>query len=197
MSSMTLYDAAEELRTLFDTLDGLEDPQQIAEFEKEMEPVFARALAKVEAFAGFLRHLDSQAELCAAEVKRITAAKKRFEAMKERLETYAIRAMQANGVSRMDAATVSLRLQQNPPSVVIEDGLALDERFFMVQFSMRGDLWARARAVLQDWADSAVVDAIKVGEVSTPIKSAIAAAIKAGEEVPGARLERGVRLVVK
>ena len=197
MSSLTLYDAAEELRILFDTLDGLEDPQQIAEFEKEMEPAFARALKKVEGFSAFLRHLDSQIELCDAEIKRIKEHEARFQKMSERLRNYAVRSMLATGVKSLDAPTAKLRLQSNPPSVVIDDVLALDERFFMVQFSMRGDLWARARAVLQDWADSAVVDAIKVGEFSTPIKSAIAAAIKAGKEVPGARLDQKYRLVVK
>lgn len=197
MSSLTLYEAADELRTLFDTLDGLDDPAELAEFEKEMEPALKRALQKVESFVAFLRHLDSQIELCAGEIARIKAHQQRFETMQERLEDYAIRAMQASGVKSLGSPTAKLRIAQNPPSVVIENEDQVPAKCKTVTIKLRAELWPRLIDIATridkavDWNDH-----LARGKVETS-RTEIATALKAGETVPGARLERKVRLVVE
>lgn len=206
MSSMTLYDAAEELRTLFDTAEGIEDPQKLAAFEAEMEFAFARALAKVEGFVAFLRHLDSQIDLCDAEIKRIKAHKDRFEKTSERLRDYATRSMQANGVKSLEAPTAKLRLQPNPPAVVIENQRELPWHFLQVEVKMTLEQWSRLLKEAEAFRPAEFDELARLlreireqnGLTSdTPMKTQIAAALKAGEEVPGAHLKRGVRLVVK
>lgn len=204
MSSLTLYDAADELCTLFDTLEGLEDPQQIAEFEKEMEPAFERALKKVEGFSAFLRHLDWRIQFCKDEARRINSYRQRFEETRERLTGYAIRSMHASGLRLLGSAAAQLRLQQNPPSVVIDDQTQLPWDLRKVTVEMTLDQWARLTAAVHDEETTPALRILLMDiwnanpNVSdAPIKSAIAAALKAGEEVPGARLIREDRLVVK
>jgi hypothetical protein len=76
--------------------------------------------------------------------------------------------MQAMGMTKIESPLFSLRLQNNPPSVdVFEPGL-IPAQFMTTP---------------------------KPPEPA-PNKTAIAAAIKGGEEVPGARLTQSQRLVV-
>lgn len=201
MSAITLYDAAEELRTLFDTLDGLEDPQEIAEFEKEMQPAFAAAIRKVENFAHYLAHLDSQAELCAAEIKRITERKKQFADRAAKLREYAIRSMQAHGVSKLESPTVTLRLQKNPPAVKITDMDDVPDEFQTLSLKLRKSIWLLIvnhptlfSEFFRPEESVEIMDAVKGATCNT---AEIAVRLKAGEEVPGARLEQAERLVIK
>lgn len=203
MSNLTLYEAADELRTLFDTLDGLEDPDEVAAFQKEMEPAFARALQKVENFVAFLRHLDSQIELCEGEIARIKGHQKRFEQIQESLENYAIRAMQSSGVKYLGAPTAKLRIQQNPPTVVVDNERNIPWQYKQVEIKMTEATWdAILEAVESGNRENlagivAQVAEANVGAKSQIMRREIGSSLKAGEEVPGARLERGVRLVVE
>jgi len=75
--------------------------------------------------------------------------------------------MERTGIARVQNPWVSVRVQPNPPSVVIEDETLVPERF------------------------KQPVTTVKL------LKSDIARALKAGEPVFGARLHTSTRLVIQ
>lgn len=202
MSALTLYGAADELRSLFDTLEGLEDPQAIAEFEKQMEPAFERALAEVESFHAFVAKLDADAAACKVELDRLQKRKKSLEAQAERLRDYAIRSMRATGITRIEAPTVTLALRDNPESVVIENESLIPPDLVWVRPKITAQVWyyIKRKSHKDEEFAKDVGEGIWLADqnLSTePAKAEIKRLLLAGETVPGARLERGQRLVVK
>src|SRR5207302_194818 len=106
-----------------------------------------------------LAHWEKQADLAADEMKRLLKRKKSFESMVARLEASTQRAMELREVLEIEGDTNTLLLQASPQSVLI-----LDETLIPLEYK---------RHVPESWE---------------PDKPAIAKAIKAGDDVPGADL---------
>lgn len=125
------------------------------------------AQEKRDRFCAFLAHLEGQEELCKAEEERIAARRRRFSNMRERLEGYAISTMENLGVRKLEGKTATLSLRLKPPSVVILNPAEIPERFMVEKITRSED------------------------------RNAIKAAIKAGEDVPGATLAIGGNSLVR
>lgn len=160
-TSLTLYQAEDDLKTWVDTLEAASTDEERTEIAARIPDYLSAAVEKRDRFCAFLSHLEAQAELCRAEEKRIAERRRMFEALQERLESYAIRTMEDLGVKKLEGATSVLRLHGKPPSVLITDPAEIPARF--------------------------IVEKI----VRDPDKKAIKAAIDAGEDVPGATLSLG------
>ena len=136
-----------------------------------MELLIQREMASVEKIAGMLgyvRNREAFAQACMLEEKRISTRRKSIEAFNDRL-TEAIKSyMILKGKDKIEAGTFQLSLRKNPASVDITDEKSIPAKYQEV------------KTVL-----------------SFP-KDAIKAALKAGEEVPGAKLVTDrVSLVIK
>lgn len=105
-----------------------------------------------------------------AEIARLQALKQHRMKVAAGLRGYLLDNMQRMQIERIDCPMFSISIRKNPPSVEIFDQLILPVQF--------------------------MVTPEPKPQVATPDKKAIAAAIKAGQDVPGAKLVQGVRLNV-
>ena len=105
-----------------------------------------------------------------AEIARLQALKAHRQKIAQGLRDYLKRNMEAAGIERIECPLFRLTVKHNPPAVEV-----LDERQVPAEF----------------W----VTPPPKVPEARID-KTAVKAAIKAGMEVPGARLVQGSRLEI-
>ena len=105
-----------------------------------------------------------------AEIARLQALKAHRAKVAAGLRGYLLDNMQRMGIERIDCQMFSLSIRKNPPSVEVFDQLSIPAEFMTVPDPKP--------------------------PVASPDKKAIAAAIKKGQEVPGAKLVQGVRLSV-
>lgn len=163
-TKVTLYDTTSELMGLLAVMEEQQD-----EPNEQMETAIAAALEqhlrKVDSFAQFLTHLDSQADLADAEIKRLQARKRRLEQHRERLAGYALRIMDEHDWTELSGETVDLRIKRNPPVVQILDADAVPAEFKTIRQEVTID------------------------------KNGIKARIKAGGTVPGAELTQTRKVV--
>ena len=105
-----------------------------------------------------------------AEIARLQALKQHRMKVAAGLRGYLLDNMQRMQIERIDCPMFSISIRKNPPAVEIFDQLSLPAQFMVVPEPKP--------------------------PVAAPDKKAIAAAIKAGQNVPGAKLVQGVRLNV-
>lgn len=105
-----------------------------------------------------------------AEIARLQALKQHRMKVAAGLRGYLLDNMQRMQIERIDCPMFSISIRKNPPAVEIFDQLSLPAQFMVVPEPKP--------------------------PVAPPDKKAIAAAIKAGQDVPGAKLVQGVRLNV-
>lgn len=103
-----------------------------------------------------------------AEIARLQALKAQRMKVAAGLRGYLLDNMQRMQIERIDCPMFSISIRKNPPSVDIYDPLSLPAQY--------------------------MVTPEPKPPVAAPDKKAIAAAIKAGAEIPGAKLVQGVRL---
>jgi DNA repair ATPase RecN len=168
MTAVALYELAAGYRALLEKLS--EGDFDLATIEDTIEStgIVDEIAQKAAGCEMVARTLEMHTPALDAEIERLTALKKRRQAAAKGLRDYLRTNMQAMGITKLESPLFVIKLQNNPPSVdVYEPGL------IPVEF----------------------MTTPKPPEPA-PNKTAIAAAIKGGEEVPGARLTQSQRLVV-
>jgi hypothetical protein len=164
--TLTLYQIADDYLTALDALTETEDfpPDAVADTLAGLAGTFQD---KAVAVAAYLKTLEAEAE--AIQDAR-DAMERRETALRHhagRLRDYLKGEMERTGLVRLDSPFLALRVQANPPAVVVEDETMLPARF------------------------TETVTTVKV------LKAEIGKALKAGEPVFGAHLEQSTRLVIR
>jgi hypothetical protein len=124
---------------------------------------------KIEDYGYVIRNLRAPALAIDEEIKRLQDRKKAIEKRADKVEYWLFHNMETAGISRVECPLFTIALQDNPPSVDVFDESLLPAEFLRHP----------------------------APPPPAPDKKAIAAAIKAGQEVPGAVLKQGKRLVIK
>jgi len=157
--SLHLYELAEEA-VAFDELLSMDDGEWTAEAEMLATELAAKLTAKADAFGGYLRGLETQAEAIKEEEARLAARRRAVQNKAERLKRYGLAALQLAGRPRLDGDLFTLAVQNNPPSVAITVGVdALPAQYVRT-----------------------------IPEQREPDKTAIRDALKRGETIDGAAL---------
>lgn len=126
---------------------------------------------KARAVAAVIGNMDAAADMVKAFAKRKADEAKSMQARADRLRTYLLTNMLACEISEIKAndGTLTLKVKQNPPSVIITDPGKIPCNLYIYP----------------------------VAPEPFPDKNAIGDALKAGQEIAGAHLERGHRLEIK
>lgn len=158
MTEMKLYEISDELLKVIEADEFNEESlnELVISFEK-----------KAGGIVSFNESMQTFIDYCKSEEKRIAAKRKAVENRGKSLMTYLKTCMESSGMMEMEVGTKTLKIQSNPPSVVIDDESLLDAKFFTI-----------------------------IPEQYQINKAEIKAALKQGD-VNGAHTEQGTRLVVK
>lgn len=164
---MKLWELAEQWQSLT-ALETTEDvpPEVLRDTLEGLEGEFA---LKAEAVAMYVLNLEAAAEAKAALAKSIKARADQLSARAASLRAYLQFQLQATGHARIETDTLVLRLQNNPPSVVIDD-----EAVVPAEFKVQPP-----------------------APPPRPDKKLISLAFKAGVEVPGCHPESGQSLRIE
>jgi hypothetical protein len=163
--SLKLYELSEDYLAALDALAEIEDlpPEVIADTLEGLAGAWEDKALNV---ARYVRNLEAEADAIEEAKKRMEARAKSAANQAARLKSYLKAELERTGL-KPKAPDLALRLQNNPPSVTIDDTALIP------------------------------VDYRRTETVETILKAEIGAALKAGQAIPGARLVRSQRLVIQ
>lgn len=166
MTLPSLYVISEQLRNAASALADLEADEQCV--KDTLEGLQGDLEVKATNVIMFARNLESTALAIKEAETAMAARRKRIEARVDSLKAYVLQHMQLTGTSKIEGPLFALSIRKNPPAVEVFN------------------------------ADLVPADYMKQPEPPPPSidKKLIAAAIKDGFDVPGAKLVQGERLVI-
>jgi hypothetical protein len=163
----TLYELAAQYKADLEKLSDLDLPEETV--RDTLEGMTGDLETKAQNVAAFIRNLETTAEAIKQAEADMAKRRKAIEARTERLKTYTLEAMTANGIERIVSPYFALTVAKNPPSVDIYDIKQVPEQFMRQPEP----------------------------PPPSPDKKTIMAKLKEGEEIAGCRLNQGVRLQIK
>jgi hypothetical protein len=170
MQEMKLYEISSAYRQLAERLADLNLDETTVADTLEASGLTDALPDKAQGVEMVARAAEMHCPAIDAEIARLQALKARRQKIAQGLRDYIRWNMENAGVQRIDCQLFCLSLKKNPPSVEV-----LDEK------QIPANYWTTPEP--------------KPPEPRID-KKAIAAAIKAGTEVPGAKLNQGVRLEI-
>lgn len=163
----SLYDIAAEYRQTADKLADLDLDEQT--IADTLEGMSGELEVKAQNVVMFARNLEATATAIKEAETAMAARRKAIEHRAAGLRRYALSAMQVAGVQSIECPYFKLSVRKNPPAVEVFDAAQIPAQFMRAPEP----------------------------PPPAPDKKAITEAIKAGKEVPGARLVSGERLEVR
>jgi hypothetical protein len=163
VKSESLWAISDDIRALFDTLDGMveDDPNYVAAYSEVQEKIHQR-IRKVSGVHGHRVQLMQRRAAADAMQSLFLAARLECDKEIERLDEYVTYVMEVDGVKELAGSDgLKIKLRNNPPSVVI-----IDEA--QIPFEYR--------------------ETVQPPPVEKIVKAKIAKALKSGVDVPGADL---------
>lgn len=169
MSSLTLY----QLTSQFKELERLADEDVPDEVIRDtLEGLSGEIEVKATSVIKFARNLEVFRDAVEAESRAMKERAARIDRRIEAMREYVLVHMRACEIQKIECPEFTLSVQKNPPAVIIDAESQIPERFM-------------------------VTPEPPPPPSPRPDKKALCEAMKAGEIVPGAHLEQGVRLKVK
>lgn len=163
----SLYDIAAEYRQTADKLADLDLDEQT--IADTLEGMSGALEVKAQNVVMFARNLEATATAIKEAETAMAARRKAIENRAAGLRRYALSAMQVAGVQSIECPYFKLSVRKNPHAVEVFDAAQIPAQFMRTPEP----------------------------PPPAPDKKAITEAIKAGQEVPGARLVSGERLEVR
>lgn len=117
-----LLEMAEEMESdaLVDTLQALEDAIE----------------EKAENIAKLVKNLEADAKIIKEEEQRLAERRRAIEAKVERLKTYLQEQLEVAGLQKVKRPTITVAIQNNPPSVEIADEKLIPSEFMIPQYKV-------------------------------------------------------------
>lgn len=167
----SLFQLTASYRALLDTLaDGDFDATTIAD-TIEASGIVDDLQDKAQGYEYVARSLEADKPAMLAEIERlqarITSRDKAAQALRESLMNH----MRGAGLDKIESAMFTFSVRKNPPAVEIADTAALPLSFWRTPEPKP--------------------------PIAAPDKAAIKTALQAGQDVPGARLVQGMKLVIR
>jgi hypothetical protein len=196
----TLYEVEDTLQALVNTMDLVEASDRQAILE-EIGQALCRSKEKRDGVVAFLRHCELQQKFADAEIERIEKRKAFIRRVQEELERYVIQVIEEfaapdrRGVKRLEGNISSMRIQQNPESVLITDLDSIPRAFKQAVLTMPAYAW-EALLVRLGGEDRKTFEALVEKIEFRPDKKAIGVELKNGNQIAGADLKFGDRRLV-
>ncbi|MCK9576701.1 MAG: siphovirus Gp157 family protein [Clostridia bacterium] len=169
---MTLYEINQTYQEFFDKVESGEIPEEAV--SDTLESLDGEFEDKADNIACYIKSLLSDAQAIKAESDALLERAKVKKAKADRLTDYLYQAFKVRGKDKLETKRNLLKIRKNPPAVQIDD-----ESTFIS--------WAH------DWEETNFL----IPREPTINKTAVKNALKAGEEIPHAKLVSGEKLTIK
>ncbi len=116
----TATEGGHKLPSLYDLTDAMIDVLNSADAtEEQIEAAFGQLQEKGQNYCAFRADVKGDIAKFKAEEDRIANRRKAMENLVDRLETYMEQAMERLEISELSAGTFNIKLQNNPPALVV------------------------------------------------------------------------------
>jgi hypothetical protein len=168
MKSLTLYELRAEYRSALDFLaETPEEEIDMVSFGALLAALESDLTDKFAAVACYIREVEAESAAIFDLVRAQNDRIARLDATADRLRNYLLGELHLAGLSTVAEPRIQVKIKKNPPRVAIVDAESIPPQ------------WWRTRTIQE------------------PDKIEIKAALKAGQEIPGAALEINERLEIK
>ena len=181
---LTLFQIEESLVLL---AESAEEEGLTPEIEQALTVYLEGAVEKRDRVADFIHFCEGMAELAKAEVKRLQARQKHFEATAERVSAMVLRVLDYLGVKKLEGRTNTLKKRKCPPSVKIIDEAKVPAEFKHITVTLPLPQWQELLAGTGEELRRAVVSAVRKQEIAVELE-AIKQALNLEKTVEGADL---------
>jgi len=180
--TLTLFQIEESLVLL---AESAEEEGLTPEIEGALAAYLEGAVEKRDRVAEFIHFCEAMAELAKAEVKRLQARQKHFEAAAERVSSMVLRFLEWLGAEKLEGRTNTLKKRKCPPSVNVTDEQKIPAEYKRVTVTLPLPQWQRLLAGTPEDARNAVLAGVRKQEITLDLE-AIKQALNLGQAVEGA-----------
>jgi len=182
--TLSLFQIEESLVLLAESAeaDGL-----TPEIESALAAYLKGAVEKRDRVAEFIHFCEAMAELAKAEVKRLQARQKHFEAAAERVSGMVLRVLDWLGAEKLEGRTNTLKKRKCPPSVNVIDEQKIPAEYKRVSGTLPLPQWQQLLAGTPEDARNTVLSAVRKQEITLDLE-AIKQALNLEKAVEGADL---------
>jgi hypothetical protein len=182
--AFTLFQIEESLMLL---AESAEEEGLTPEIETALTAYLEGAVEKRDRVAEFIHFCEAMAELAKAEVKRLQARQKHFEATAERVSGMVLRVLDWLGVKKLEGRTNTLKKRKCPPSVNVIDEQKIPAEYKRVTVTLPLPQWQELLAGTPEGSRNTVLSVLRKQEITLDLE-AIKQALNLEKVVEGADL---------
>jgi hypothetical protein len=181
---LTLFQIEESLVLL---AESAEEEGLTPDIERALLAYLEGAVEKRDRVAEFIHFCEAMAELAKAEVKRLQARQKHFEATAERVSSMVLRVLDWLGVKKLEGRTNTLKKRKCHPSVNVIDEQKIPAEYKRVTVTLPLPQWQGLLAGAGEEARDTVLACVRKQEITLDLE-AIKQALNLEKAVDGADL---------
>lgn len=182
--TLTLFQIEESLVLL---AESAEEEGLTPEIETALTAYLEGAVEKRDRVAEFIHFCDAMAELAKAEVKRLQARQKHFEATARRVSTMVLHVLDWLGVKKLEGRINTLKKRKRPSSVNVIDELRIPAEYKRMTVTLPLPQWQVLLDGVPEESRTAILSAVLKERTSLDLK-AIKQALNLEKPVEGADL---------
>jgi hypothetical protein len=182
--AFTLFQIEESLVLL---AESAEEEGLTPEIETALTAYLEGAVEKRDRVAEFIHFCDAMAELAKAEVKRLQARQKHFEATAERVSGMVLHVLDWLRVKKLEGRTNTLKKRKCPPSVNVIDEQKIPAEYKRVTITLPLPQWQELLAGTSEDSRNIVLSGLRKQEITLDLE-AIKQALNLEKAVEGADL---------
>ena len=126
---MKLYELAQNYAQLLEMADDMESDALV----DTLEALQGEIEEKAENIAKLVKNLEADAKIIKEEEQRLAERRRAIEAKVERLKAYLQQQLEVAGLQKVKRPTITVAIQNNPPSVEIADEKLIPSEFMIPQ----------------------------------------------------------------
>jgi len=126
---MKLYELAQNYAQLLEMADDMESDALV----DTLEALQGEIEEKAENIAKLVKNLEADAKIIKEEEQRLAERRRAIEAKVERLKAYLQEQLEVAGLQKVKRPTITVAIQNNPPSVEIADEKLIPSEFMIPQ----------------------------------------------------------------
>jgi predicted RecB family nuclease len=128
---MKLFEISATYRSILESFEDAEGPEQVDALTEELSAIEDALESKAEAMCQFIKTLEAEADAFKAEEERLRTRRQALENGAERIKRRLEETLMSLDISDLTAGTFKLKIQQNNPSVRVDDEALIPSGYYI------------------------------------------------------------------